>query len=52
MENKDQGRIVAGKGFQRGSSVSTEQTALGWAVVVMGALFMAAGGVVMFLSLS
>lgn len=52
MEDKDQRRAAAGKGFQTGSSVSTEQTVLGWAVVAMGVLFMAAGGVVMFLSLS
>ena len=52
MEDKDRRRAAAGKGFRPGSSVSTEQTVLGWAVVAVGALFMAAGGVVMFLSLS
>ncbi len=52
MEDKDQRRVVAGKASRTGSSLSTEQTAVAWAVVLMGVVFMAAGGVVMFLSLS
>lgn len=52
MENKDQRRAVTGKGLRAGQSLSTEQTIVAWATVVMGAVFMAAGGLVMVLSLS
>ena len=52
MENKDQRRAVTGKRFRAGQSLSTEQTIVAWATVVMGAVFMAAGGLVMVLSLS
>ncbi len=46
MDNRDQRRASGG------SSLSTEQTIVAWAAVVMGAVFMVAGGVAMFLSLS
>ena len=51
MADKDQGRMNAGRGIRASSTISTEQTLVAWAVVLMGAVFMA-GGVVMFLSLS
>jgi hypothetical protein len=50
---KDKGQAAApGQGPSRGSGLSTEQTFVAWAAVVMGAVFMAAGSVVMVLSLS
>lgn len=52
MENKDQRRAVAGEGVRAGQRLSTEQTIAAWATVVMGAVFMVAGGLVMVLSLS
>lgn len=52
MEDKDQRRTAAGKEFRAGQSLSTEQRLVAWATVAIGAVFMAAGGLVMILSLS
>ena len=41
-----------GRRIQTSSSISVEQTLAAWAAVLLGAVFMATGGVVMFLSLS
>lgn len=49
---KDKGRAAPGRGLPSGSGLSTEQSVVAWAAVVMGAVFMAAGSVAMFLSLS
>jgi hypothetical protein len=52
MADEDQHRMGDGRGIQTSSSISTEQTVAAWAAVLLGAVFMAAGGVVMLLSLS
>jgi hypothetical protein len=52
MEKREQRRGAAGQHLRRASVVTGEQTFVGWAAVIIGGLFMAAGGVVMILSLS
>jgi hypothetical protein len=44
--------IGIGRGIRTSSGISTEQSIVAWAAVLLGVVFMATGGVVAFLSLS
>jgi len=52
MEDREHRRGPAGPHLRKGSDVTSEQAFVGWAALIIGGLFMAAGGVAMILSLS
>jgi hypothetical protein len=52
MDNEAPRYARPGKRLQGGSELSAQQTVVAWATVLLGAVFMAAGGVAILLSLS